>query len=102
MESYIRIFCNTCLHCQSTIGRNRIPRPLSHALHATKANELIHFDFLYLGPETCGMKYVLIVKDDLSSFCKLFPTTDLAGSTAASCLLDWFLVYGIVQIWVSD
>jgi hypothetical protein len=33
-------------------------------LHASKPNEVIHFDYLYMGPSVDDAKYVLIVKDD--------------------------------------
>ena len=73
MKSDISVFCYTCLHCQSTIGGLRIPRPLGHTLHADKPNNLIHFDFLYMYPGEGDMKYVLIIKDDHSSYIMLEP-----------------------------
>jgi RNase H-like domain found in reverse transcriptase/Integrase zinc binding domain len=62
----VRAFCDTCLHCRSTIGGNRTPRPFGQVLHASLPNEIIHFDFLYMGPSQAGLKYLLLIKDDLS------------------------------------
>ena len=66
MEEGIKTFCSTCLHF-STIGGHREPRPLAHAMHEDVPNELIHFDYLYLGPSAAGANYVLIIKDDASA-----------------------------------
>jgi hypothetical protein len=38
-----------CLHCVATIPGDKVPRPLGTQLHATKPNETLHFDFLYIG-----------------------------------------------------
>ena len=64
----IKIFCDSCLHCQSTIGGQRNPRPLGHTLHADKLNHLIYFDHLYMGPSKSGEAYILVIKDDGPSF----------------------------------
>jgi Integrase zinc binding domain len=60
----VKTFCNTCLHCLSTIGGDREPRPLGDALHAGKPNELLHMDFLYMGPSVTKDRYLLLLKDD--------------------------------------
>jgi hypothetical protein len=44
-----RTFCNTCLHYRSTLGGDITPRPLGQAVHASLPNEIIHFDYLYMG-----------------------------------------------------
>jgi hypothetical protein len=41
MNGDIKTFCNTCLHCQSTISKGRTPRPFGQALHAEKPNEVL-------------------------------------------------------------
>jgi hypothetical protein len=38
------------------------------ALHASKPNEVIHFDYLYMGPSVDDAKYVLIVKENYSNY----------------------------------
>ncbi|POM64292.1 Hypothetical protein PHPALM_20207 [Phytophthora palmivora] len=86
-----------------TTRDGRVPRPYGPALHATKPNEVLHFDYLTLPEdEDTHNKYVLVLKDDLSGYVELFPTT---GPDAASCavsLLSWFYRYGIVKQWVAD
>ena len=41
----VRSFVASCLHCISTTSRDMVPRPLGHALQATKINEVLHFDY---------------------------------------------------------
>lgn len=65
----IRTFVASCLLCVLAKSGNKIPRPLSTTLHATKPNEIIHFDYLFLGESENDDKYALVVKDDLSSYC---------------------------------
>ena len=102
MKPDVSVFCNTCLHCAASSGNKRVPRPLGHALHADKPNELIHFDFLYMGPGTAGYSYVLIVKDDCSSLVWLEPTATADADSAAAVLSRWFSLFGVVPTWVSD
>ena len=102
MKSDIAVFCNSCLHCQSTIGGTRFPTAMGHALHATKPNELLHFDYLYMGDAKSGESYVLILKDDHSSFVLLHPYDTATAENAAESLLSWFSMFGVVPTWVSD
>jgi Integrase zinc binding domain len=94
MEEDIRSFVKTCLHCESTLGRGMIPRPLGEALHAESPNEVLHFDFLYLGREDDQFTYVLVIKDDFSSFCEIFPCRSADSFVAADALIDWFKRFG--------
>ena len=103
MRSDVSVFCNTCLHCKLTVNGQRIPRPMGHALHATKPNEILHFDFLYLHPAEEGTEsYCLILKDDMSSYVKLYPCHGATATEAAETLLDWFSTFGTVHQWISD
>jgi hypothetical protein len=102
MRSGIASFCQTCLHCLSTIGGTRGTRPMGHALHADKPNDLIHFDFLYLGKRSTGDIYVLILKDDASGFIWLLPCKSADADTTADALIKWFSMFGVVPTWNSD
>jgi hypothetical protein len=76
------------------------PRPMG--LHATKPNEVIHFDYLYMSPSKEDAEYVLIVKNDYSNMfgsqqCK----NDDAESTV-SVLIEWSATFGVAPQWVFD
>jgi hypothetical protein len=49
MTKDVKVFVQNCLHCVAIIPRDELPRSLGTYLHATKPNEILHFDFLYIG-----------------------------------------------------
>ena len=67
-----------CLHCADTRSGDVVPRPLGETVHGTAPNEVVHFDYLYVGesgpqasqgsPEDGGFRYILVIMDDLSNF----------------------------------
>jgi hypothetical protein len=48
MAKHVKVFVQNCLHCVTNIPEDKMPRPLGMQLHATKPNEILHFDFLYI------------------------------------------------------
>jgi hypothetical protein len=64
----------------------QVPRLLGTQLHATKPNEILHFDFLYIGLSRTGKyQYLLRLKDDLVGYLWLVPcrTADAAATVDA-------------------
>ena len=78
------------------------PRPLAHALHGSKPNEVLHFDYLYLGPGSDSLNYVSILKDNFSSYVWLFPTESADADNAAQCICTWIAAFGSPSWFVSD
>jgi hypothetical protein len=69
MAKDVKVFEQNCLDCLATIPGDKVPRPLSTQLHAIKPNEILHFDFLYIGLSRDGKyQYLLLLKDDLSGY----------------------------------
>jgi hypothetical protein len=75
---------------------------MAQTLHAEKPNKLLHFDFLYIGHGLKGVDYILVLKDDLSSYCRLIPSVAANAVTTAAALIDWFATFGVVLDWVAD
>jgi hypothetical protein len=51
-----------------------LPHPLDTQLHATKPNEILHLDFLYIRLSSDGRyQYLLLLKDDLRRYLWLVP-----------------------------
>jgi hypothetical protein len=48
MAKDVKVFVQNCLHCVATITEDKVPRPLRTQLHATKPNQILQFDFLYI------------------------------------------------------
>lgn len=79
-----------------------LPRPLGSAVHGTKPNEAIHFDFLSLHESEHGYKYVLVMKVDFSGCIELVPSAAADAATVSTALMDWFKRFGCVMQWVTD
>ena len=95
-------FVKNCLHCTIAKAGMRVPRPLSSTLHATKPNEIIHLDFLYMGPGYNDLKYILVIRDDLSGYIWLCPTQPADASSTAKELLKWIHSFTPMETWISD
>lgn len=89
-----RDFVSDCIHCMMAKTRLKIPRPVSETLHAEKPNEIIHFEFLYMGKGQDEYKHVLVIKDDLSSYIWLHQCFTRDGITAASHIAKWIQTFG--------
>jgi hypothetical protein len=86
MAQDAKVFVQNCLHCVATIPGEKVPRQLGTQLHATKPNEILHFDFLYIWSSRDGKyQYLLLLKDDLSGYLWLVPcrTADAAATVDA-------------------
>lgn len=75
---------------------------MGHSLHADKPNHIIHFDYCYIGMSNRGFKYVLVIKDDFSSFTWLVPCESADAEATVDALVSWFSSFGTVTQWVSD
>ena len=102
MRSDVSIFVSNCVHCIMSKTGHKIPRPLPLTLHATKPNEVVNFDFLYLGQSHTEIKYVLVIKDDLSSYVWLKPCSSANSETAAHEISRWIRTFTAMFYWVSD
>ncbi len=83
LSQYIRTFVKACIHCLSTTGGKRVPRPFGPAVHGTEPNDCLQFDFLEMAPSKAGYKYILLLRDDFSSYCWLFPFATATAENAA-------------------
>jgi len=102
MTEDLKAFCNSCIHCLSTGTGAVLPRPLGSAIHASKPNQVLHLDFCYIGKSSSGQVYVLILKDDFSSYVWLKPCKAADAEATATSLIEWFSAFGTVVQWVSD
>lgn len=102
IDEDVKAFNNACLLCVLSKSGNRVPRPLSSRAHASKPNEIIHFDYLFLGDSEGDEKYVLVVKDDLSSYCWLEPSSTCDSAHVSEVLARWNRVFTTPKLWVSD
>lgn len=87
MKSDTKKFVQSCIHCIVSRNGERILHLLASALHGERPNEVIHSDFIYIGPaERSNLKYLLIIKYDISSYTWL-GLSGYADSDAATTAL---------------
>lgn len=98
----VRSFVSSCLLCVLSKSGKKIPRPLPTSIHAAKPNEVIHFDYFFLGDNDRDQKYVLVVKDDPSGYCWLGPSSVANSEHSAEVLARWNRVFTACSVWVSD
>jgi hypothetical protein len=68
-------------------------------LHATLPNQLLHFDFFYIGPSISGCTHVLILKDDRTNYSWLRACKNADADSAVQAILEWCSAFGIVHDW---
>jgi hypothetical protein len=99
MAKDVKVFVQNCLHCVATIPGEKMPRLLGTQLHETKSNEILHFDFLYIGLSGDGKyQYLLLLKDDLSGYLWLVPCLTADAAATVDALMRWFAVFGVVLV----
>ena len=49
MEAQVREFVRQCLHCADSRAGDVLLHPLGDTVHGTTPNDVVHFDYLYVG-----------------------------------------------------
>ena len=102
IDSDVKEFCQSCLFCQMTIGGVRVPRPLASTMHASRPGQILHMDYLYIGRSRQGYQYILMLKDDFSSYVRLDLAASADSVSAAQALSDWIATFTAPKMLVSD
>jgi transposase InsO family protein len=106
MQRDVKHFCTTCLHCMRTRGGLTVPRPLLQSVTATRPNQVLQFDYIYVRELPVGsehsFKYVFVLMDVFSRFCTLTACEHADSDTAAAAMIQWFAQHGVVREWFSD
>ena len=55
-----------------------------------------------MGQSTENMQYVLLLKDDFSSYCWLIPCPRACSDEAAKAISSWIRTFTVMRMWVSD
>lgn len=87
MNKEVHTFVHSCLQCLSSESSRIVPLPLGNSIHGIKPNEVIHFYYCHMVPSTGSEQYVLIIKDDLTSYFWLIPCANTDLITTADSLL---------------
>ena len=88
----VQVFVRDCIQCVKVAGGRVIPRPLGEQIKAEKPNEVLHFDFLYMGEGEGGFEYLLVIKDAFFQMVELIPSAAATARVCADALLMWFVM----------
>ena len=102
LKSDVELFVKSCILCLSTRAGDKIPRPFSSTIHALLPNEVLHFDYLYMGKGANDLKYVLVLRDDLSGYVWLVPAQWADSETTAKEISRWIRTFTSMRVWISD
>ena len=91
----IKFFVARCLHCAT--AQDRMQRPFGEAMHASKPNEHLYWDFL-----TMLDGYLLMIKATPPSIYCHGKTPRRISSQLFGPLLHWFCLFGVSYCWVTD
>ena len=97
-----KAFVNSCIHCIVTRSGELIPRPLGSLIHGTRPNEVVHIDYLIMGKGFDGMQYVLLIRDNFSSFVWTCACKAANGEFAAEMLAKRVGNFGTMAWIVSN
>lgn len=67
-----------------------------------QAEQTYPFDFCYITRGVNDAVYILVLKDNLKGYVRLYPTQKADAETTDDALMDLFAAFGIVHDWVSD
>ncbi|CAN0095170.1 unnamed protein product [Sphacelaria rigidula] len=104
VEIRVREFVRQCLHCADSSAGNAVPRPVGETVHWTTPNEVVQYDFLYVGEsgplapqrlsEDAGFRYILAFMDDLGNFVALEPVAVCTAELTAASFAELVQNFG--------
>jgi hypothetical protein len=98
LKRVVTTFCVTCHQCQLFNTKKMVKRPFGETLKATRPNEILQFDYLYISPK----EYVLVLMDKFSAFTYLTFSDSPDAQHITTTMLDWIAFFGIPESWLSD
>jgi hypothetical protein len=106
-RDFKKFYDDTCLACASANGSREMLRPFGFTVPATKPNEVLEFDFLYVNNlpasgTTHKYECILVLRDKYSKFVWLHPCVAANSQAIIEALLQWHALFGVAPTWVSD
>lgn len=102
MRQDIKELIQSCIHLIISRSGELSPRPIACALPGEKPNEVVHADFIYLGPaDQSNLKYVLINKEDIGLYASLWSCHHTDSNEARIELVKWISYSGERSGWYT-
>ena len=102
-----KIWSKTASYANAPKGqypRSSIMESKYHGEHekSTGRNQVLHFDYYYVGESSTGSQYLLILRDGFSRFIMLFDFAEADSANAVEAILQWISLFGIPKQFFSD
>ena len=103
MHDDIKNFIRNCDVCLKVTSQKQKFAAMGRRQFPSKPLEKISIDFLVDLPTTrAGHCHILVVNDCFSKYIQLYPIKDRLAKTAATCLVDYIMRFGIPDQLLSD
>ncbi|CEP03568.1 hypothetical protein PBRA_009453 [Plasmodiophora brassicae] len=105
IDKDVEQMCQQCIHCITTRGGRKVPRPLGEALHGQRPFQVMAMDYLYVEPvrgTDHPYKYILVMKDDYSGYVRLVPCQGATSRAAADAINQWIADFETPEYLVTD
>lgn len=76
--------------------------PLGHAIQRTSPNNLLLFDYVEIDFSLFGEKYVLMIRDDSSSYCLFCVCADTTLEFSSKAIISWCAAFGFPEMFLVD
>lgn len=97
-----RNVCTVLYTLSLYIRRGKTPRLYDHAVHGTSANDFLQFAYISIALTASSEQYVVMLRDDHSSYCWLFAIPDTSAKNAARSIIDCCAAFGVPSGSMSD
>lgn len=84
-----RDIVSNCPLCFLSRSGSMAPGPFAATLHGSSPNEVLYFDYLFLGESTAADEYVFVVNGNFSKYCWLSPSSSCTAEHAAKFISRW-------------
>lgn len=101
MGLYCKTFLDACAHCSTSRRGERISTPLATAVHGSRPNEFVHYNYLYCSPCIRDYEYLFHLGFPIILFLA-FPSQKAEPDSALILLARWMTRFAKMDVWVSD
>jgi RNase H-like domain found in reverse transcriptase/Integrase zinc binding domain/Integrase core domain len=102
MLTDVKQFIMDCILCRCAKGVQPTRTHLGIQYRPKRPNQMLHFDFYYVGPSNMNFQYLLVLRDGFSRFILLVPSVTADAEAAVNGILDWIALFGVPSNFFSD
>ena len=102
MKADAKEFVSSCIQCVKNMAGEMIARPMGSQIQAEAPGEVITMDWITMPMATDGSRYLLTLKDGLSSEVSLHASSGQTAFDTVPTLMDWCAHHGVPAFLITD